>query len=604
MIIDEKNFPKSKDKFKTKIILNVERKSYKFIITLYYDENHITIFKSFKVGVTYEIIHVFSNQNMTPLDRINFISEDKQEVSAAYFDTISNIYKRRFLLVNFPINVKLNFNKINKMKENSSYKINILPHDIIVQENQESKLKNKIKLDDFNKMKNIVKDIDEFIKKDRINMDFNEMKKIINKLNPYENYFNQNLMDKEDNNWNQDELTFYYHYFLFKLYLNYATIDDSSRITYYYSAMKIFKNIYKELDKISNVNIYEKICGLVSLYMSIKSDCDNKENKCHLIGEYKLLNMNNNKIKCYNLAYEFIFNIIDNLKENSFIFLPLLQVNSGFKRNINSDDGNDIFELSMINVNMVKRHLKILMPKLFFLIRHPTISSKRGSTCTATGNMFIYESSIFKNNIGKEIDTIINEQPEDAAIIISFVILHEVFMHKKIRSNDDFVTGKETPSKFIGPKYDIKNFYYTNNKNNADPLSIYNKDKGNENKISKDGECGKILEYFFENKNFEIINYLKKYIGFGELLKHVDLIVDEKLDKLHSYVINKIKDGKVKPLRKEKSKKNNQKQSEYNENDEDEKKGKMEEEEEGEEEEDSDEELSEETKRILSLETD
>ena len=113
------------------------------------------------------------------------------------------------------------------------------------------------------------------------------------------------------------------------------------------------------------------------------------------------------------------------------------------------------------------------------------------------------------------------------------------------------------------------------------------------------------MEYFFENKNFEIINYLKKYIGFGELLKHVDLIVDEKLDKLHSYVINKIKDGKVKPLRKEKSKKNNQKQSEYNENDEDEKKGKMEEEEEGEEEEeDSDDELSEETKRILSLETD
>ena len=113
-----------------------------------------------------------------------------------------------------------------------------------------------------------------------------------------------------------------------------------------------------------------------------------------------------------------------------------------------------------------------------------------------------------------------------------------------------------------------------------------------------------MLEYFFENKNFEIINYLKKYIGFGELLNHVDLIVDENLDKLHSYVINKINDGKAKPLRKEKSKKNNQKQSEYNENDEDDNKGKMEVEEEEEEEEESDDELSEETKRILSLQTD
>ena len=89
MIIDEKNFPKSKTQILDKIILNIESKSYKFIITLYYDENHITIFKSFKVGVTYEIMHAFSNQNMTPLDRIDFISEDKQEVSAAYFDTIN-----------------------------------------------------------------------------------------------------------------------------------------------------------------------------------------------------------------------------------------------------------------------------------------------------------------------------------------------------------------------------------------------------------------------------------------------------------------------------------------------------------------------------------
>ena len=88
LIIDEKNFPKSKDKFKTKIILNIDNKSYKFIITLYYDENHITIFKSFKVGVAYEIMHFFPNQNITPLDRIDFISEDKQEISTVNFDTI------------------------------------------------------------------------------------------------------------------------------------------------------------------------------------------------------------------------------------------------------------------------------------------------------------------------------------------------------------------------------------------------------------------------------------------------------------------------------------------------------------------------------------
>ena len=43
LIIDEKYFPKSKDRFKTNIYLNVNLKRYKFTITLYYDENHLSI---------------------------------------------------------------------------------------------------------------------------------------------------------------------------------------------------------------------------------------------------------------------------------------------------------------------------------------------------------------------------------------------------------------------------------------------------------------------------------------------------------------------------------------------------------------------------------
>ena len=73
---------------------------------------------------------------MKPLDKIDFSCESNQEISATFFDTIGNSYKRRFLLNNFHINVKLNFNKINKMKEKSSYKISIIPKDIIMQKNK------------------------------------------------------------------------------------------------------------------------------------------------------------------------------------------------------------------------------------------------------------------------------------------------------------------------------------------------------------------------------------------------------------------------------------------------------------------------------------
>ena len=252
----------------------------------------------------------------------------------------------------------------------------------------------------------------------------------------------------------------------------------------------------------------------------------------------------------------------------------------------------------MINVNMIKNHLKLLMPKIIFLVRHPTISKKRGSFIPSTGNMFLYESTIFRNKLGKTIDDIRDKYPEDSAIIVSFTILHEIFMHKKLRDNIEFVPGKETPSKFINSKLEIKNFYYSNIKN-KDPLSIYKKDNKKINEVPIEGESGKMLESFFENKEFEIMNYLKKYLGFGDLLGKVYLITDKSSDNLHSYIQNKINEGKIQPLIKEKDNKNKTKKYNNNENDSDINEVNMEEDEEDEEEEDESSELSEETKRIM-----
>ena len=90
----------------------MDNSTHKFTITLYYSENHVTIYKSTKIGVTYEIIQIFDNNTIKPLDSVDFISDNNKVISANY------------LLVNFPINVKLNIDKRNKMKENASYNIN------------------------------------------------------------------------------------------------------------------------------------------------------------------------------------------------------------------------------------------------------------------------------------------------------------------------------------------------------------------------------------------------------------------------------------------------------------------------------------------------
>ena len=123
---------------------------------------------------------------MKPLDKIDFSCESNQEISATFFDTIGNSYKRRFLLNNFHINVELNFNKINKMKEKSSYKISIIPKDIIMQKNKAALLTKKVELNDFNKMANLTKEIDNYIKKDREKIDYDEMRIINKELKSYD----------------------------------------------------------------------------------------------------------------------------------------------------------------------------------------------------------------------------------------------------------------------------------------------------------------------------------------------------------------------------------------------------------------------------------
>ena len=95
------------------------------------------------------------------------------------------------------------------MKEKSSYKINILPNNVIIQENSISKSEEKEKLEDFNKMKYFMEQIDELVKNNRNNINLTKMEKIIKDLEPFDKYFNQNLINKENNHWGYDEFIFY-----------------------------------------------------------------------------------------------------------------------------------------------------------------------------------------------------------------------------------------------------------------------------------------------------------------------------------------------------------------------------------------------------------
>ena len=479
IFIDDKYFTKIKDKFKTYINLFINGKQYKFLITLYYGENHITIFKSSNIGVCYEIINIPTKETKELLNEITFNYSKKNVLKLNIFDSLGNNLRRRFLIVNSPKEVLIKINK-SKIESNLSYKITILPKDIILQKIKESTESKKYLMNNREKMKKIQNKIQNILKmKFTKNIIFDkELEKIIlddilnikDELKPYYEYFNQNLINKEEEIWDSEEFISFYNYYIFNLILNAINHNDVQINDYYNSSLELFYNIFNKLNKINDVTYYEKICSITSLYIKLKSDCENNENKNHELGEYELINLNENNINCYKLAINFLLEIIKQLKENSYIFLPLLQVNSGFSKNLNTDKELEMLELSMLNVQMIKNHLNSLIPKLIFIIRHPNIIKKRSSVNKLTGTIFIYEKSLFNNNIGKNIKTIINKHSEDAAVIISFVLLNEIFIHKKLRENCEFIKGRETPSKFIGPKYDIKNFYFTNQKNNKDYL--------------------------------------------------------------------------------------------------------------------------------------
>ena len=520
----------------------------KFLITLYYDENHITIFKSKKIGVCFEVINQISyDSDKFPLEEICFKDGNDDNILVKDYDNIGNKYRGRFLVVNAPSEINLPIKNLNNLKQNLSYKVVVFPKTkILVYEIKKSEdiIKKNINLDEFKILQNRIEKVMNEKQEDK-------MSEISNSLQSYKNYFEQILINKEDFEWKLEEFQAYYFYYAFKLFFRFKTEKNDRKRKYYKMSKFVFSKNYEKLLSDFNINIYDKILAIKSLYEMLHYDCINKKNKNFLVGEYKFMNLYENKNSCYNKAFKFVNNIIDNLRENSLIFYPILQLNSGKGIDLNSEDNiNEIFEISMLNEEMIKRNLKTLIPKFIFIVKHPSINDTRGAIIRSTGTIFIYEDNIFHNDIGYNIEDYLLKLPNDAAINISFTLFHEIF-NKKFLSDMVSVDNKKSPLKFIDLKFDIKSFFYTNKKMNLDCLAIYTKKKERLKNVPENGEIRRMFEYFFwidEKLEKPLINILKTYIGFGDLINKVNLVVDRDADKLLDYINKKIQDGNTKPL--------------------------------------------------------
>ena len=548
-LLKDQYFSKLKDKIKTKIFLFLEKIKIEFPLTLYYGENHITIFKSKKIGVCYEIIKQLSyeNKNENEIKEITFQYDKSNKFTISYFDTLDNIYRKRILVVNVPIILDLKNINFNKIKNGLSYKISIFPSNYALIQRIKEVVEHKIIEIDNETISDINIKIpmifDSKTKSEEKEKLYNEIKE---KVLSSKKYFNQDLIKLKKKDWDFYSYSSFYNFYRFHL-LVLSKNEDINILNYFKKAIKIFEDINLQLVNLK-LSDYEKILALCSLHNSLIIDCYDENNKNHDCGEYYLIDTKNIDYKCYKLSLEFINKIINNLREDSAIFYPILEANSGFSKNINSDDEKEIFEISMLNIENIKNHLLSLIPRIIFRVKNYNFKSKSEVIIKTTGTIFLYETTIFNNNLKLDIEDILDKYPEDSAIIISFTILHELFMHKKLRDNDEFVSGRETPAKFIGKKFKIENFYYTNIKNNLDCLSIYNKDENKLKQPSEDGECGRMFEYFFETPAFHTIYFLKNFLGLGELLNKVNLFVHKDFEELQKFILDKFKNDKLTPL--------------------------------------------------------
>ena len=95
MKLREEYFSKLKDKLFTYIILNIDNVEAKFLITLYYAANHITIIKSKRIGVSYEIINqIFCDGKSSFIEKIVFDDSNGKKMEVKNFDNIWNKYRK------------------------------------------------------------------------------------------------------------------------------------------------------------------------------------------------------------------------------------------------------------------------------------------------------------------------------------------------------------------------------------------------------------------------------------------------------------------------------------------------------------------------------
>lgn len=155
------------------------------------------------------------------------------------------------------------------------------------------------------------------------------------------------------------------------------------------------------------------------------------------------LNENNFYAKGFNLFKD----MVNNLKEDSFLIEPLIQLNSRISKDINllNIKKENVFEISILDYRTIKSEIQDFIPN--YVYRFSSHQRTRAFFNVPACSVAINEKYLFQEHYF-EINEIFNgtNEKETYSIPIFTELVHELLGHRKIKANDIFAN---TPIKYV-----------------------------------------------------------------------------------------------------------------------------------------------------------
>ena len=238
----------------------------------------------------------------------------------------------------------------------------------------------------------------------------------------------------------------------------------------------------------------------------------------------------------FGISFYFMKNFIEKLTPQSYLFYPLLLIDSGIYK---TKEQKSLYGFNMESCENLKQHLLELIPDVFFVYERKINLLEEEGGFNFKGYSVVFINKLLalnkyeKNPILYEYKNIEEERTnKHYGMRVGKTMMHESFCHNKLIF--EYKVGFESPNYFYNAEMNLIRIVPVNYPQNNEYLKV--------NRIGEDkkGESGKFFEYFFgvyEGRLVIDLLFEAKYIG--KLIDNVDYFLQKDLNIIKKYIINK-----------------------------------------------------------------